>query len=223
MSLLNRLLLFFSLFLFFSFLVVVSNSEAASIKVKKVEASSKGKAGVVIKKEPSVGTPHLDSRNRPLPLAEEYLQSELEPTESAVLQKALALLGIKYRFGGNSYAGIDCSAFVKKVFASLSRHLPRTAREQYALGRDVQPGELQKGDLLFYRTYAGFPSHVGIYIGNELMIHASSEGGRVMISRIDSPYFLSRFLGARRIPAEGGENLLEVAGSEALEKELTGA
>lgn len=215
MSFLRRLLLLFSLFLFFSFLVVVSNSEAARIKVKKAAP----KTAVVAEKQ----RPATPSHSLSQPLAEEYLESELEPSENEVLKKAFGLLGIKYRFGGSSYAGIDCSAFVKKVFASLSLPLPRTAREQYALGRDVHPEELQKGDLLFYRTYAGFPSHVGIYIGNDLMIHASSEGGRVMISRIDTPYFLSRFLGARRIPFEDKGNLWEVAAPRDLEAELTGA
>lgn len=178
MSFRHRLLLLFSPFLFFSFLVVVSNTEAARIKVKKVEA---------LNERNDVAFSRLDSRQRPLQPEEEYLVWEL------------------------SYAGIDCSAFVKKVFSSLSLPLPRTAREQYALGKDVPPGELQKGDLLFYHTYAGFPSHVGIYIGNDLMIHPSSEGGRVMISRMNTPYFLSRFIGARRIPSDGGGFLWELA------------
>jgi len=208
MSFRHRLLLFFSLFLFFSFLVVVSNTEAAHIKVTKVEA---------LNKRNDVAVSRLDFRQRPLQLEEEYLVWELSPQENAVLQKAFGLLGIRYRFGGSNYAGIDCSAFVKKLFSSLSLPLPRTAREQYALGKDVPPGELQKGDLLFYHTYAGFPSHVGIYIGNDLMIHPSSEGGRVMISRMNTPYFLSRFIGARRIPSDGGGFLWELAARRGVE------
>ena len=203
MSVLRRLLLFFFLFLLFSFLVIMSNAEAAQIKVKKVEASKNGKEVAINNMQPSGNISPLESRQHPPQLEEEYLLSELEPQENAVLRKAFSLLGTRYRFGGSTYAGIDCSGFVKKVFSSLSLPLPRTAREQYALGIDVPPGEMMKGDLLFYHTYADFPSHVGIYIGNDLMIHASSRGGRVMISRIDTPYFLSRFLGARRIPAEG--------------------
>ena len=212
MSFRHRLLLLFSPFLFFSFLVVVSNTEAARIKVKKVEA---------LNERNDVAFSRLDSRQRPLQPEEEYLVWELCPQENAVLHKAFGLLGIRYRFGGSSYAGIDCSAFVKKVFSSLSLPLPRTAREQYALGKDVPPGELQKGDLLFFHTYAGFPSHVGIYIGNDLMIHASSEGGRVMISRMNTPYFLSRFIGARRIPSDGGGFLWELAGGEELKTEVS--
>jgi cell wall-associated NlpC family hydrolase len=78
--------------------------------------------------------------------------------------------------------------------------------------------ELQEGDLLFFHTYASFPSHVGIYIGDNLMIHASSVGGRVIISRMDTPYFTSRFLGARRIPADGEGSLWELAGGEELDE-----
>ncbi len=217
MSFRRRLLLFFSLFLVFSFLVVVSNSEAARIKGKKAAISQKKKH---IKKKLFRNVSRRGSRQRPLPLAEEYLVSEFSPQENETLKKAFGLLEIKYRFGGNSYEGIDCSAFVRKVFASQNMSLPRTAREQYLRGKEVPTGELQQGDLLFFRTYAGFPSHVGIYVGDDLMIHASSEGGRVMISRMNTPYFLSRFIGARRIPSEGGGFLWELAEGEEVEKEL---
>lgn len=217
MSVRHRLLLFLSVFLVFLSLVAVSNSEAARIKVKKAACSHKKKC-VAVKKKPSRCVSRRDFCQRPLPLEEEYLVSELSPQENALLQKAFGLLGIKYRFGGSSYAGIDCSAFVKKVFASQNLPLPRTAREQSALGKYVPLEELQEGDLLFFHTYANFPSHVGIYIGNNLMIHASSGGGRVMISRMDTPYFTSRFLGARRLPADGEGSLWELAGGEDLDK-----
>jgi hypothetical protein len=204
-----------SLLLIFTFLVVVSNSEAGRIKVKK--APSGKKAVVAKRQQPFNSDSHPDSGQSLLPLEEEILEAELPPRENALLKKAYGLLGIKYRFGGTGYAGIDCSAFVKKVFAS--QNLPRTAREQYLLGENIPAEELQKGDLLFFQTYAEFPSHVGIYIGNRLMIHASSQGGRVMISRMDTDYFNSRFLGARRIPSEGDGFLWELK-KEEIEKEL---
>jgi cell wall-associated NlpC family hydrolase len=231
MSILRRSLLLLSLLLGFSVLIFVSNSEAARSKGKKLEAPHKRKHVAVKKQQrtavkkqqltavkkqqptPTISA-RVEPRPRPVQLEEEYLVSELEPQDNAVLQKAFGLLGIKYRFGGTNYTGIDCSAFVKRVFAALSLSLPRTAREQYAVGKEVPAGELQKGDLLFYHTYAGFPSHVGIYIGNDLMIHASSEGGTVMVSRIDTPYFLSRFIGARRVSSDGGGFLHELAGEK---------
>lgn len=67
------------------------------------------------------------------------------------------------------------------------------------MGNPVATGDLQKGDLLFFHTYARFPSHVGIYLGNNKMIHASSRDRRVVISSIDTPYYRARFIGAKRI------------------------
>ncbi len=113
--------------------------------------------------------------------------------------KAYGFLGIRYRFGGSSARGIDCSGFVQQVFREMEISLPRTAREQYTVGNEVAPGDLQKGDLVFFRTYAHYPSHVGIYLGNSKMIHASSRDRRVVISTMNTPYYRSRFIGAKRI------------------------
>jgi len=113
--------------------------------------------------------------------------------------KAFGFLGTRYRFGGTSRNGLDCSAFVQKVFNEMDINLPRTAREQYERGEVVPQGDMQKGDLVFFRTYASFPSHVGIYLGNNRMIHASSRDRRVVISSVDTPYYRSRFIGAKRV------------------------
>ena len=113
--------------------------------------------------------------------------------------KAFGFLGTRYRFGGTSRSGLDCSAFVQKVFNEMEVNLPRTAREQFERGELVTRGDMQKGDLVFFRTYASFPSHVGIYLGNNRMIHASSRDRRVVISSVDTPYYRSRFIGAKRV------------------------
>lgn len=113
--------------------------------------------------------------------------------------KAYGFLGTRYRFGGSSKNGLDCSAFVQKVFREMEVSLPRSAREQFEVGNKVSPGDLQKGDLVFFHTYASYASHVGIYLGDNRMIHASSRDRRVVVSSIDTPYYRSRFLGARRI------------------------
>lgn len=113
--------------------------------------------------------------------------------------KAFGFLGTRYRFGGTSRNGLDCSAFVQKVFNEIEVALPRTAREQFERGEVVTRGDMQKGDLVFFRTYASFPSHVGIYLGDNRMIHASSRDRRVVISSVDTPYYRSRFLGAKRV------------------------
>lgn len=113
--------------------------------------------------------------------------------------KAFDFLGTRYRFGGTSRNGLDCSSFVQQVFNEMEVSLPRTAREQFELGDMVARGDMQKGDLVFFSTYASFPSHVGIYLGDNRMIHASSRERRVVISSLDTPYYRSRFIGAKRI------------------------
>ena len=114
-------------------------------------------------------------------------------------KSAYGFLGTRYRFGGTSRSGIDCSSFVQHVFKDLEIALPRTAREQFEIGTAVAPGDLRKGDLIFFATYASYPSHVGIYLGNNKMIHASSHDRRVVISSLNSAYYRTRFLGAKRI------------------------
>ncbi len=112
---------------------------------------------------------------------------------------AKKLLDIPYRFGGSSLLGIDCSAYVQKVYGLIGINLPRSAREQFSEGNPVDKEELSIGDLVFFRTYASFPSHVGIYLGNDLFIHASSKGRKVTIDSLETPYYFKRFIGAKRV------------------------
>jgi len=112
---------------------------------------------------------------------------------------AAQYLGTPYRFGGEGADGIDCSSFVQKVFREHQINLPRTAREQSQMGSDVAQGDLRKGDLVFFHTYASYPSHVGIYLGDGKMIHASSGKGEVTVSDLNSDYYRSRYLGAKRM------------------------
>lgn len=124
---------------------------------------------------------------------------EANQTSSSIKKSAYSFLGARYRFGGSSRSALDCSSFTQQVFREQSVKLPRTAREQFYVGTEVMRGDLKKGDLVFFQTYANFPSHVGIYLGNRKMIHASSREHRVVISTMDTPYYLSRYLGARRM------------------------
>jgi cell wall-associated NlpC family hydrolase len=118
---------------------------------------------------------------------------------------AKKLLDIPYRFGGNSLWGIDCSAYVQRTYSVIGISLPRSAREQFTEGNPVDKEELSIGDLVFFRTYASFPSHVGIYLGNNLFIHASSKSKKVTIDSLDTPYYLKRFIGAKRLIGENAE------------------
>ncbi|HEY3489451.1 MAG TPA: LysM peptidoglycan-binding domain-containing protein [Candidatus Deferrimicrobiaceae bacterium] len=116
-----------------------------------------------------------------------------------VIKIAKLMLDLPYRFGGTSLTGIDCSGYVQKVFGFLNIPLPRSAREQFAKGEKIEKEELATGDLVFFKTYARFPSHVGIYLGDNKFIHASSGDHKVKIDSLDAPYFLRRYIGARRL------------------------
>jgi cell wall-associated NlpC family hydrolase len=124
-----------------------------------------------------------------------------------LLKIAHAMLDIPYRFGGNSLRGIDCSGYVQKVFGLLDIVLPRTAREQFRLGKLIGKEDLSIGDLVFFRTYAKFPSHVGIYLGDNRFIHASSTDRKVTIDRLDAPYYLKRFIGAKRLDLDEADEI----------------
>ncbi len=137
------------------------------------------------------------------------LAKSLEANQAltSLKKSAYSFLGARYRFGGSSRSALDCSSFTQQVFREQDVKLPRTAREQFYVGNEVMRGDLKKGDLVFFQTYARFPSHVGIYLGNRKMIHASSREHRVVISTMDTPYYLSRYLGARRMPNTASESI----------------
>jgi lipoprotein Spr len=106
--------------------------------------------------------------------------------------------GTRYRYGGNSRKGIDCSAFTGKIFEAVhGLCLPRTAREQYMACARISQDQLQEGDLVFFNTRGGI-SHVGVYLGDQYFVHASTTRG-VVISRLDEDYYRARFMGAGRL------------------------
>jgi len=115
-----------------------------------------------------------------------------------LIKKATGFLGAPYRLGGTSKRGIDCSALVQKVYGSFNVKLPRVARDQSKVGVEVDIDELVEGDLVFFHTNRSF-GHVGIYIGNNEFIHASSRNRRVRIDSLDHPFYQERFQRAVRI------------------------
>jgi len=108
--------------------------------------------------------------------------------------------GVRYRTGGNTKSGVDCSGFSVAVYAAVyGITLPRVSREQYRTSRKISTTELQEGDLVFFDTRgSGSVTHVGVYLGNNKFIHASVSRG-VMVSGLFEPYYLKRFVGAGRI------------------------
>lgn len=106
--------------------------------------------------------------------------------------------GTPYRLGGTQKSGIDCSAFVQKAFVEAYQlALPRTTRQQSKQGVELGWNEAKQGDLVFFKTRRT-TYHVGIYLGNKQFMHASTSKG-VIISRIDNPYWASKFWQIRRV------------------------
>ena len=130
----------------------------------------------------------------------ESLEKWTSPDErNLFVRVAKTFLGVPYRLGGATMRGIDCSAFVRKVYEIFGVALPRTAREQSCVGRPIGKNELEEGDLVFFQTQRARRTHVGIYIGNGEFVHASSWNKEVKVDHLDKPYFHQQFLRGVRV------------------------
>ena len=122
------------------------------------------------------------------------------PKSALIGDKALAQVyneweGTRYRMGGTSKHGIDCSALMQTAFLdAYGMELPRSTSEQRYLGHQIQKHELRKGDLVFFRGN----NHVGVYIGNNQFMHASTSQG-VTISSLDEDYWSRTYTQSRRV------------------------
>lgn len=148
-------------------------------------------------KAPQEGRPAAEA-------SEDPISKYASPGEDAVgdvLLQAMSLLGVAYRFGGNSPDnGLDCSGFVRYVFQkSLRVNLPRTAAEMAHVGKAVARSELAPGDIVFFNTRGFAYSHVGLYMGNGKFIHSPRTGKNVEVANMNQSYWVSRFNGARRV------------------------
>ncbi|WP_334135168.1 C40 family peptidase [Tepidimonas sp.] len=124
------------------------------------------------------------------------------PAPTAALVYALAYVGVPYQRGGTGFdEGVDCSGFVQITFRETAGVLlPRRAAEQAAVTLPIAPEALQPGDLVFFNTQGTPFSHVGIYVGDGRFIHSPRSGAQVRLERMDTPYWRTRFDGARRVP-----------------------
>lgn len=109
--------------------------------------------------------------------------------------------GVRYRLGGDNKRGIDCSAFVQRTFREqFGLNLPRSTSKQQDTGMGISRNKLKPGDLVLFRAGSA-GRHVGIYLGNDHFVHASTSSG-VMISSLNDSYWKSRYREARRVLAK---------------------
>lgn len=126
------------------------------------------------------------------------LPSRGQPWAAALTALAIRHLGVRYRWGGNSPAGFDCSGFLYYVFGRNGVALPRTTYSMFKVGVSVPRDQIQTGDVVFFQTLRPGPSHAGIYLGDGRFVHSSSGSGRVIITPMGHSYYGPRYLGARR-------------------------
>lgn len=142
-----------------------------------------------------------------------YSVVENTPTEGgkAVVATAKKAIGTPYVLGGSRPGGFDCSGLVMWAYQKVGVQLPRTAREQSAIGEKIKDkGAMLPGDIVaFHHPKRGY--HTGIYIGDGKFIHSPRKRSSVKISSLDSDYFSSTLLGARRVKINCDDTVLYAA------------
>lgn len=169
-------------------------AKAQSANSSKVSQHRPAKAA-----QPKSGTVATRRTRTPVDPANAMSGSSTSASE-AIVRTASRFQGTRYRWGGSSRSGFDCSGFTRYVFRHKAGiELPHSASAQFRRGKPTPRNQLQPGDLVFFQTYRRGASHVGIYIGNGKFIHASSARGRVRVDSLNEGYYRQRYLGARRI------------------------
>ncbi|MBD1379558.1 C40 family peptidase [Metabacillus arenae] len=119
----------------------------------------------------------------------------------------LEFMGTPYVFNASSDRTdqFDCSSFMQYIYGVNGINLPRNSRQQFAAGKRITNGSIKRGDLLFFTTpkrskYKGISKvgHVGMYIGNQLMLHTSRKRGEVVVEKL-TEHWRKRFIGSRRV------------------------
>ena len=136
-----------------------------------------------------------------VPYAMNVQEVEAKTNATNIINSANALKGTKYKWGGTTTKGFDCSGFVQYVFKKSGIQLPRTAAEMSKRGTSVAKGNLKAGDLVFFNTGAkkGKVTHVGIYIGNNKFIHSTTSKGVIVTDINDRYYWGAKFISAKRV------------------------
>ena len=127
-------------------------------------------------------------------------ESAEQPLRYRLATAGLNFLGVRYRWNGNSESsGFDCSGMVKSLFEKFNISLPRSSREQYKVGEKIDKDKLEVGDLVFFSSRGNTPTHVGIYLGDNMFLHAARKARKVLVSNLTAVWYSKRFLGARRL------------------------
>ena len=116
----------------------------------------------------------------------------------SLVRSAESLMGAPYRYGGAGPNAFDCSGLVMYVHNQFGYQVPRTAAQQFKAATRVKLRDIEPGDLVFFKLSGRKVSHVGIYAGDDLFIHAPQSGGYVRMASLEDDYFRKSFAGAGR-------------------------
>lgn len=150
--------------------------------------------------EYKVNENHIEVRNNRERASRSSNFSRRASSISTIIEAAYGEIGKPYRSAAIGPNGYDCSGLTYSLFLNnLSIKLNRSSRDQVRNGVEISKADLMPGDLVFFRTTGKGIGHVGLYIGDSQMIHASSGRKQVMISSIEEAYYKQRYVSARRI------------------------
>jgi cell wall-associated NlpC family hydrolase len=126
-------------------------------------------------------------------------RSDHRSVGSAIADLAMGMVGTRYRYGGaDPRDGFDCSGLVFYSYTQAGYSVPRTSQELFRAARKISLREAGAGDLMFFQDQAKL-SHVAIYIGDGLFVHAPSAGQRVTVGRLDAPYYQQHLVAVGRL------------------------
>jgi cell wall-associated NlpC family hydrolase len=111
---------------------------------------------------------------------------------------AASMIGRPYQYRGETPAGFDCSGLVRYSYLAAGLNVPHGTEQLMRVTRSVGLGTIRKGDLLFFNERGGKYSHVGIWLGGDIFVHAPSTGGKVRTDSLGDPYWKKSLFGARR-------------------------
>jgi len=124
-------------------------------------------------------------------------KQEIEMLREKIVSSVLSWQGIKYKWGGRTKAGVDCSGLVQRIYSEHGLQLPRTSYEQFREGVGIPKAKLEPGDLVFFNTDGSGVSHVGIYVGDGDFISATKDC--VEVHSLNEQYWDKTYRGSRRV------------------------
>jgi cell wall-associated NlpC family hydrolase len=142
---------------------------------------------------------------RVAPVAEAPRRVTVEPriadaaVGGAIADVAMGMVGTRYRYGGSDpLEGFDCSGLVYYAYEQAGYRVPRTSQELFRAARKISLGDADPGDLMFFQDQTKL-SHVGIYLGEGLFVHAPASGRNVAVGTLESPYYQEHLVAVGRL------------------------